>query len=379
MYTPDAQPVNDLEHNSEITGELSTGQSVERAEATQADELVFNVDRFRVSPGGEMTGEQKQELNELVGKLLQRSSNERTAKENEEAQNAYAEVLSENLVDAGKIEAEMTAEKAAIVEKYGDDQNNWPKDVRQAANSHNLGWGFFGIAAGASVIGGFMPSNAEAGMLEDFGKQVEQGIRGGVVGAGTDSGGVVGGAARIIIDRAVNNIVKRGVEATGAPTAQTPEEVVVVPRSIGGGVGVYGQGNPGYGAVRNGEVRYGGGDQGTQIQERNLAWDYARRLDDINSRWTPAQIEALKTQHTAEVLRQNNYYKEQLLRATNEDQKAQVYADWAAAKAAFNASWEKRGPWGEKAQLDNWARGRGLDIQRAVEQRQMRGWERSGW
>lgn len=121
----------------------------------------------------------------------------------------------------------------------------------QSLAAKSMQWG---RALGAALVVGLgamlVPGTAGAhdndkNVFRAFGDNVAHGVRRDVREAGRDSGAVLGGVARIIIDRSINQVAVRILQGAGVPVEQAPEEVVVVPRSVpGADIGVYDGGMP---------------------------------------------------------------------------------------------------------------------------------------
>lgn len=240
-------------------------------------------------------------------------------------------------------------------------------------------------------------------ILQVFGEQVSQGVNRQIYEAGRDSGGVMGGAARIIIDRTVNAATQRVLEGVGVPTARVPEEVVVVPRSVGydNGGSLHGrhdrrgnssqsaydqrayeeqlnyeqrarsaqrnyeeQANNQQRALGYGEVRYsgnvivrggleGGYDRQMDNQMRDIEARYAmeksRIMIEMNS--NPEQLQAYKEQQELNLMRLNKSFKDRLDRAQPGDNLI-VMKEWSAAKSQLLASQRTEGPQGRLAELE---------------------------
>ncbi len=197
-------------------------------------------------------------------------------------------------------------------------------------------------------------------VLKVFGDQVTAGVKGQIKNAGIDSGGVMGGAARVIIDRAVNAATVRVLESAGVPTVRAPEQVVVVPRSVENGPAVYTQQqNSGYG-----EVRYGGGTVVQGGYERGYNQQFANQVRDINARYdtersrleieassNPEQQQAVKEQQELSLMRLNKSFKDKVDRAQPEE-RIIVTKEWSAAKSQFLANQRNEGIQGRLAQVE---------------------------
>lgn len=162
-----------------------------------------------------------------------------------EAERIAAMDLAEDCAVAVAMSQEVPAARLAAVSSElasGDEQSIAAKSMR---------WGR--VLGAALVVGlGAMlaPDDANArdndkNVFRAFGDNVAHGVRRDVREAGRDSGAVLGGVARIIIDRSVNQVAVRILQGAGVSVEMAPEELVVVPRSIpGGDMGVYDRGMP---------------------------------------------------------------------------------------------------------------------------------------
>ncbi len=200
----------------------------------------------------------------------------------------------------------------------------------------------------------------QGNILQVFGDQIKSGVNQQVYEAGRDSGGVMGGAMRIMIDRTINAATHRVLEGAGVPTVRAPEQVVVVPRSVEYGGGVYSpQRQPGYGEVRYGDgaVVRGGYEGGYDMQmvnqmrdvEARYATEKSRLMIEINS--NPEQIQAVKEQQELNLMRLNKSFKDRLDRA-QPDEKMIVMKEWSASKSQLLASQRTEGPQGRLAELE---------------------------
>ena len=200
----------------------------------------------------------------------------------------------------------------------------------------------------------------QGNILNVFKDQVTRGVNQQIYEAGRDSGGVMGGAARIIIDRTVNAATQRVLEGAGVPAVRAPEQVVVVPRSVENGPAVYTQQrNPSYG-----EVRYGGGVVVQGGYERGYNPQFANQIRDINARYdtersrleieassNPEQQQAVKEQQELNLMRLNKSFKDRVDRA-QPDERMIVMKEWSAAKSQFLASQRNEAVQGRLAQVE---------------------------
>lgn len=114
--------------------------------------FVLNVEQFKNMTPAESFA--------LAGELVKRTREETVAKENEALIAEEEKISAENKGEAAVIQAEMAAEEAALVEKYGP-KESWPEEAKQKSDIHRLGWGLAGVA-GLTAIGGFAASEANA-------------------------------------------------------------------------------------------------------------------------------------------------------------------------------------------------------------------------
>lgn len=136
----------------------------------------------------------------------------------------------------------------------------------------------WGRSLGAALIVGLgatlAPGVASAGGHDDnifksFGDSIVHGVKRDVRESGRDSGAVLGGVARIIIDRSMNQVAVQILGAAGVPAQQAPEEVVVVPRSVPGVYsGGYGGGYEVRGRSGGDYEAHGYGGRGMESSER---------------------------------------------------------------------------------------------------------------
>lgn len=200
----------------------------------------------------------------------------------------------------------------------------------------------------------------QGNILQVFGDQVKRGVNQQVYEAGRDSGGVMGGAMRIMIDRTVNAATVRVLEGAGVPTVRAPEQVVVVPRSVEYGGGAYPQQRyPSYGEVRynGGAVVRAGNEGGYDTQmvnqmrdvEARYATEKSRLMIEINS--NPEQLQAVKEQQELNLMRLNKSFKDRVDRA-QPDEKIIVMKEWSAAKSQLFATQRTEGPQGRLSQLE---------------------------
>lgn len=200
----------------------------------------------------------------------------------------------------------------------------------------------------------------QGNILQVFGDQVKRGVNQQVYEAGRDSGGVMGGALRIMIDRTVNAATHRVLEGAGVPAVRAPEQVVVVPRSVEIGGGVYSQQRqPVYEEVRygGGVVVRGGKEGGYDTQmlnqmrdvEARYATEKSRLMIEMNS--NPEQLQAVKEQQELNLMRLNKSFKDRLDRA-QPDEKMIIMKEWSASKSQLLASQRTEGPQGRLAELE---------------------------
>jgi hypothetical protein len=238
--TQDVHEVPAAEQAVEIAEPLSeaapVAQHVEQEAPVSQKENVFVLNAELLQKGNERA------LWEAAGKMVAAASREKNEEEEEAARVEYDKILAENLEEAKVIQSEIDAEKAELVAKYGN-EDQWPLNAKKQNKINSLSWatgGVLGLVAFAAAA----PAHAGGhDAIKEFGNNLGREIRVQIGEAGRDSGAVIGGAARVGIDRAVNATTAEVLRRMGVPVAQTPEEVVVVPRSIpGGGYGVYGPG-----------------------------------------------------------------------------------------------------------------------------------------
>ena len=203
----------------------------------------------------------------------------------------------------------------------------------------------------------------QGNILQVFGDQVTKGVTQQIYEAGKDSGGVMGGAARIMIDRTVNAATHKVLEGAGVPSVRAPEQVVVVPRSVESGPGVYSQQRqPSYGEVRygGGAVMRGGYEGGYDTQMRNIEAQYATNKSRlmIESNYNPEQLQAVKEEQKLNLMRLNKSFNDRLLIA-QPDEKLILMQEWTAAKAKLVANQRMQSPEGKLAELE---KRRALDV-----------------
>ncbi|OGZ06231.1 MAG: hypothetical protein A2845_00280 [Candidatus Lloydbacteria bacterium RIFCSPHIGHO2_01_FULL_49_22] len=182
--------------------------------------------------------------------------------------NAALNIVEDSAVAAAMAQEAPSARVAVVSSELtlADDQSIAAKSMR------------WGRSLGAALIVGLgatlAPGVASAGGHDDnifksFGDSIVHGVKRDVREAGRDSGAVLGGVVRIIIDRSVNQTAVQILGAAGVPAQQAPEEVVVVPRSV---PGAYGGGYGGQYEVRGrsaGEYEaHGYGGRGMESSER---------------------------------------------------------------------------------------------------------------
>ena len=186
------------------------GQSQDPRETVETlvnlgDKFAVNFDSFKdMSPK-----ERSAAMYNIAENMSNQLSLEKSSEKNTKLQEEIASNLNENFGYLKEIEVDIANEKIALNEKYGPDESLWPKNVMQANNSHKLGWGFMGLTAGVSVLGGVMPSDAYAESNRDSATEIRGGVEVRVGEAREDAGGVVSGAVRIIIERKVNDVLGR--------------------------------------------------------------------------------------------------------------------------------------------------------------------------
>ncbi len=390
MINPDAQP-NEFQ-NAEIVApaadssvshetvvfpaydtnrEVNNGAIEVGPEAPVDEELVLDFDQLRQLPPEERNAA----LFVLAGKMVKKVSQERSIKEEEKSKGEYVALLAENVAEAEQIQAEMDAEDAAIVEKYGSLEAA-PLNVRQTTNSHKLGWGFVGVAA-IGTLGALAPTQAEArdhgDIIGQFGKQAQRQIAGQAREAGADVGSTIGQTLRIIVNRKVNEAAVRVLEGADVPVERAPEEVVIVPRNIPGAVtpGVGGRIYQGAPVVGGGyEVRGARGiDQQAQSEQVQAQAQYAREYRALETKWTQAEADALYARQQLEVKRLNAQYAQRFNQAKTAEEQDLVQAECLVAKTEMKARHEREGPQADFARLERSYQDRGVNIQISAQER----------
>lgn len=200
-------------------------------------------------------------------------------------------------------------------------------------------------------------------VLKGFGDQVTQGVNRQIIEAGRDSGGVMGGAMRVVITRGVNTMTEKGLAAAGVPVARAPEQVVVVPRSIENPGAVY-QTNQVYGAQVYGTPQYGPGVVVQRGVEGGFDLSAANQMKDLDARYAteksrlmieanshPEQQLAQKEKQELELMRLDKSFKEKKEKAKEQD-KMLVMKEWTAAKAQMLATHKTQSIEGRIAELD---------------------------
>ncbi len=219
--------------------------------AIDSKEDVFVLDPALLQKGNERA------LWEAAGRMVAAASADQNAAAEEAAKGEYDALLAENLEAAKSIQAEIDQEQAELATKYGA-ESEWSSGAKKQNKINSISWatgGILGLAALAAA------TPAEAGGLKDFAHNLRDQVNYEVAQAGNDAGAVVGGASRIVINRSVNSATAAVLRGLGVPVAQTPEEVVVLPRN---------NPNVGYGGVGMPLPQMGVPGRG-QFQERPLS------------------------------------------------------------------------------------------------------------
>jgi len=234
--------------------------------------------------------------------------------------------------------------------------------VRNRSKASIVGTMLFAAGMGMG-LGHSEEANAhdQGNIIKAFGDQITRGVSQQIIEAGRDSGGVMGGAARVMIDRTINSATHRVLETAGVPTVRAPEQVVVVPRSVEGGPGVYTQqGHPGYGQVQYGGgavVRggYAGGYENPMVNrmrdiDARYALEKSRLSIELNS--NPEQIQATKERHELDLMRLNKSFKDRVNKVQPDDERMIAMKEWSAAKAQLIASQRMQSPEGRFAEIE---------------------------
>lgn len=118
----------------------------------------------------------------LAGEMVKDVHNQRVEKENQAVLSAEQNVAEENKLEMASLNAEIAERHAALVEKYGPEEN-WPQEARKVNDTNKIGWGFAAVAGIGALAGAMGTTDANAGGISTrdiagiIGSRVTQGIQ----------------------------------------------------------------------------------------------------------------------------------------------------------------------------------------------------------